>query len=273
MKKIWEWILSLFGGGVPAFKKFADPNKPFMGYMTVNNWSSKDPAKALGLLVEYEVPCAPFEFFENPLAYADTNVKKRLDKFEKWIIEAKKRKINLYVTLYNCNLGNPKTGHPEITGPKCDAQIMAAANQLAKWMKKYSFIYLTPCGEGGIQSKFAAYDTKIQRWCKENMPTAQLVNNWGARPLTKDGMGQLCQHPSKCGPPSIRGGSCARLLRGDRRCHRRGGAVPDRAGASGGVRDPLRQSRHPRPARRGTAREGDPGQGSGGGHLREPSPS
>ena len=37
MKKIWGWILRLFGKKINSFKRFADPNKPFMGYMTVNN--------------------------------------------------------------------------------------------------------------------------------------------------------------------------------------------------------------------------------------------
>lgn len=188
-----------------SFGSFADPTKPFMGYMTVNNWSSKNPADTLDKLVKNNVQCAPFEFFESPMAYADPNVQAKLNKFEKWIKEAQKRKIILYVTLLNCNLGNPKTGHPEITGPGCDKQIMAAATQFASWMKKYSFIYLTPCGEGGIQSKFASYDKKVQNWCKANMPLSQLVNNWGARPSGTDGMAFFCQHPSGCSSSMTKG--------------------------------------------------------------------
>lgn len=205
MKKIWDWILSLFGKKINSFKRFADPSKPFMGYMTVNNWSEKNPSKTLDALVKNNIQCAPFEFFESPLAYADPNVQIRLNKFEKWIEEAHKRKVILYVTLYNCNLGHSKTGHPEITGPKCDKQIMTAAQKFAEWMQKYTFIYLTPCGEGGIQAKFASYDKKIQNWCKTNMPLKQLVNNWGARPTGTDGMGHFCQHPSNCGATMTKG--------------------------------------------------------------------
>ena len=198
-------ISGWFEGKKVSFSNFADPTKPFMGYMTVNNWSSKNPSDVLEKLVKNNVQCAPFEFFESPLAYADPNVESRLNKFEKWIKEAKERKIILYVTLYNCNLGASKTGHPEITGPGCDKQIMAAAGRFAEWMKKYPFIYLTPCGEGGTQSKFASYDRKVQNWCKANMPLSQLVNNWGARPSGTDGMAFFCQHPAGCSASMTRG--------------------------------------------------------------------
>ena len=195
--------MGLFGK-TDSFKNFADPSKPFMGYMTVNNWSSKNADDSLEKLVKNNIQCAPFEFFENPLAYADPNIQPRFDKFDKWIKSAEKRKVILYVTLLNCNLGNPKTGHPEITAPKCDKQIMAAANYFAAKMKKYPFIYLTPCGEGGNQSP--SYERKLQNWCKANMPVTQLVNNWGSRPISKDGMAFLCQHPSKCSAPTVAGG-------------------------------------------------------------------
>lgn len=201
---IWEWIkCKIFGSCKAKFDKFADPTKPFMGYMTVNNWSSKNASDTLEKLVKNNCQCAPFEFFENPLAYADPNVQGRLDKFKKWIDEAKDRKVILYVTLLNCNLGNPKTGHPEITAPKCDKQITAVRNQFAKWMKEYSFIYLTPCGEGGNQSP--SYEKNLQNWCKANMPKFQLVNNWGSRPSGTDGMGFFCQHPSGCSSPMTKG--------------------------------------------------------------------
>lgn len=193
---IVDFFRNLFGESYHSFDRFADPTKPFMGYMTVNNWSTKNPSKSLEKLVVNNVQCAPIEFFESPLAYADPNVSDRLKKFEKWILEAKKRKVLLYVQLLNCNLGNPKTGHPEITAPKCDKQIMAAAVQFAAWMKKYPFIYLTPCSEGGNMSP--VYERNLQNWCKANMPLRQLVNNWSSRPTNTDGMGFFCQHPSYC---------------------------------------------------------------------------
>lgn len=187
-------ISGWFGGGGAKFDNFADPTKPFMGYMTVNNWSSKDPSDVMEKLVKKNIKCMPFEFFESPLAYADPNVAGRIAKFQKYVDESQKRKIILYVTLLNCNLGSSKTGHPEITAPGCDKQIMAAANALAGWMKKYSNIYVTPCGEGGLNAK--TYERNLQNWCKASMPLDHLVNNWGSRPTGTDGMRFYCQHPA-----------------------------------------------------------------------------
>ncbi len=206
--KSFAVAVSVLAAGCSTFKpdslpSFADPSKQFMGYMTVNNWSSKNPADVLGKLVKNNVQCAPFEFFESPLAYADPNVQARISKFEKWIKEAKPRKVILYVTLLNCNLGHPKTGHPEITAPKCDKQIMAAAVKLAEWMKKYPFLYVTPCGEGGNVSP--TYERNLQNWCKANMPRTQLVNNWGSRPSGTDGMAFFCQHPANCSSSMTKG--------------------------------------------------------------------
>lgn len=195
---IIDWLKDLLGL-TKSFKNFADPSKPFVGYMTVNNWSSKDASKTLDKLVDNNVQCAPFEFFENPLAYADSNVQSRIKKFEKWLDAAEKRKIIIYMTLLNCNLGDPKTGHPEITAPKCDKQIMAVANQAKAWIKKYKCLYITPCGEGGHTSP--TYERKLQNWCKASMPLSKLVNNWGSRPTGTDGMAFFCQHPASSSSP------------------------------------------------------------------------
>lgn len=120
------------GCSTVSFDRFADTSKPFVGYMTVNNWSSKNPSEVMERLVKKDIQAMPFEFFESPLAYADPNVSARIKKFEAYVKESQRRKMVLYVTLLNCNLGNPKTGHPEITAQKCDKQIMAAATQFTE---------------------------------------------------------------------------------------------------------------------------------------------
>lgn len=190
-------------GKEAKFDSFADVSKPFFGYNTVNNWSSKNPSSSMETLVKNNIRAMPFEFFESPPDYADKNVEARISKFSKYIKESQKRKIILYVTLLNCNLGNPKTGYPEITAPKCDTQIMKAAAFLAQATKKYSNIYVTPCGEGGNMAP--TYERKLQEWCKANMPRNKLVNNWGSRPSVNDGMGFRCVHPAGINKP-VEGG-------------------------------------------------------------------
>ena len=96
----------------------------------------------------------------------------------------------------NSNIGSGKYGDPGIPSTKYTAQYQKAANALANWMKTNPNIYVTPCGEGGIRSQTAAHDKNFQNYCKQIMPKSQLVNNWGARPSSTDGMAFLCQHPS-----------------------------------------------------------------------------
>lgn len=197
LKKIWEWIKSLFGGGGGEINKpFPDASKPFLGYGLVNNWSAQNVKHYVDRLVKNNVDCMAFEFFEWSYPEKFANVEGLLKKFKEYIDLAKKKKILLYVTILNSNLGSGKYGDPKIPSNKYTKQIMRAAEQFAQWMKVHPNIFVTPCGEGGIQEKMASHDRKIQEWCKANMPRNQLVNNWGARPSSKDGMGFLCQHPS-----------------------------------------------------------------------------
>ena len=196
-ESIWNWITGLFGGGSgPSFSKFADATKPFTGYGLVNNWSAQNAKKYMDQLVNNNVDCMAFEFFEWASPEKFAAVEDLLKKFKVYVDLAAKKKVLLYVTLLNSNLGSGKYGDPRIPSNKYTKQIMRAAGQFAEWMKSNPNIFLTPCGEGGAQSNMAAHDKSIQEWCKANMPRTQLVNNWGARPTTKDGMAFLCQHPS-----------------------------------------------------------------------------
>lgn len=175
---------------------FIDATKPFSGYGLVNNWSAQDPVKFINLLSSYKIPCMAFEFFEwgSPEKFA--KVDELITKFKKYIDASQSKKIILYVTLLNSNLGSGKYGDAGITADKYDKSIKKAAAQLANWMKVYKNIYVTPVGEGGSQTKTKAYDKKLQDLCKATMPKDKLVNNWGARPTSTDGMAFLCQHPS-----------------------------------------------------------------------------
>ena len=175
---------------------FIDATKPFSGYGLVNNWSAQDPVKFMDLLSTNKIPCMAFEFFEwgSPEKFAGVDT--LITKFKKYIDISQSKKIILYVTLLNSNLGSGKYGDAGITADKYDKYIKKAAAQLADWMKTYKNIYVTPVGEGGSQTKTKAYDKKIQDLCKATMPANRLVNNWGARPTSTDGMGFLCQHPS-----------------------------------------------------------------------------
>lgn len=175
---------------------FIDATKPFSGYGLVNNWSAQDPVKFINLLSSYKIPCMAFEFFEwgSPEKFA--KVDELITKFKKYIDASQSKKIILYVTLLNSNLGSGKYGDAGITADKYDKSIKKAAAQLASWMKVYKNIYVTPVGEGGSQTKTKAYDKKLQDLCKSTMPKDKLVNNWGARPTSTDGMAFLCQHPS-----------------------------------------------------------------------------
>ncbi|MCK9435503.1 MAG: hypothetical protein M0R32_12050 [Candidatus Cloacimonetes bacterium] len=181
--------------GVPP-SEFLDPSKPFFGYGLVNNWSSQDPDKYLSLLTTHSIPCMAFEFFEwadpGKFAQVDTLIKK----FKKFIDLSQSKKIALYVTIYNSNLGSGKYGDAKIHANKYDSQIKKVVNQFASWMKTYSNIYVTPVGEGGSQSVTKSYDQSIQNLCKATMPSNRLVNNWGSRPTSTDGMGFYCQHPA-----------------------------------------------------------------------------
>ena len=197
---IKDFFSKLFGSlNGPSFKKFADPNGPFKGYGLVNNWSAQDAKKYMEALVSNDVQFMAFEFFEWGLPEKFADVDNLLKKFEKYLDLSQSKKMNLYVTLLNCNLGSGKYDDPRIKAPTYNVQIMKAANQFAVWMKKYSNIYLTPCGEGGNQSP--AYEKTLQSWCKQNMPLKQLVNNWASRPTNTDGMGFLCQHPASTKSP------------------------------------------------------------------------
>lgn len=175
---------------------FIDATKPFSGYGLVNNWSIQDPVKFMNVLSSYNIPCMAFEFFEwgSPEKFA--KVDDLITKFKKYIDASQSKKIILYVTLLNSNLGSGKYGDAGITADKYDKYIKKAAAQLANWMKVYKNIYVTPVGEGGSQTKTKAYDKKLQDLCKATMPKDKLVNNWGARPTSTDGMAFLCQHPS-----------------------------------------------------------------------------
>ncbi len=193
-KKIWDWILSLFGGG-SSFKNFADPRTPFKGYGLVNNWVNQNQSKYMEKLVKAEVPCIAIEFFEWAKSDNFKNVDKLISKFKDYVDEAKKRKIIIYVTLLNCNVGSGKYGDKKIKAPTLDAYIKKAANAIAELMKKNSFIYCTPCGEGGLgPSGTATYDRSLQNYCKSIMPLSQMVNNWGARSKDGEGMAFFCQH-------------------------------------------------------------------------------
>jgi len=195
LKDLWNKILSWFGGGGSSFDNFADVTKPFMGYGLVNNWSAQNAESYMNKLVDNNVQCMAFEFFE----WAPTKFEKvdeLLKKFEKYVNLAKKKKVILYVTILNSNVGSGKYGDPRIPSNKYTAQLMKAAQKLAEWMKSNPNIFVTPCGEGGAQSNMATHDKNFQNYCKSIMPRGQMVNNWGSRPNTTDGMAFLCQHPS-----------------------------------------------------------------------------
>jgi len=183
-------------GSGASLKAFADPNKPFMGYGLVNNWAEQDAEKFLNKLVENNIQCMAMEFFEwsSPANFA--NLDKLMDKFEKYLVLAEKKKIIIYAMFLNCNLGSKKYGDPGITADKYDAQIKKAANQFAVWMKKYKNLYVTPCSEGGGHANTASYDRNLQNYCKSIWPRSQMVNNWGSRPTSTDGMSFFCQHPA-----------------------------------------------------------------------------
>jgi len=193
-------IEDLLGIG-SSLDKFADPKKPFYGYGLVNNWYKQDPRSYMNKIAENEVDCVAFEFFECARPDNFKNVDKLLSKFEKYISLSQSKKILLYVTLVNCNTGSGKYGDPRIPLSKYDAQIKKAAQKFASWMKKYSNIYVTPCGEGG-----SSYDKGLQNYCKSIMPKSKMVNNWGSRPTSTDGMGFFCQHPAKTSSP-VAGGA------------------------------------------------------------------
>jgi len=199
--KIVDWFKSLFGGGYHSFDKFADPSKPFMGYGLVNNWSAQNADSYMEKLVKNNVQCMAFEFFEWATPDKFAAVDNLLKKFEKYVIGAKKRKLLLYVTILNSNIGSGKYGDPGIPSNKYTTQIMKVADKLASWMKSNKNIFVTPCGEGGAQSKMASHDKKFQEYCKSIMPRSQMVNNWGSRPDSTDGMAYLCQHPAKTTSP------------------------------------------------------------------------
>lgn len=181
---------------VPPSTDFVDTSKPFTGYGLVNNWSSQDPEKFLSALSSNGIPCMAFEFFEwsSPEKFAQVDT--LIAKFKKYIDISQSKKIILYATILNSNLGSGKYGDAGITADKYDAQIKKVIAQFSSWMKVYTNIYVTPVGEGGSQSKTAAYDKSLQSLCKSTMPLNRLVNNWGARPTGKDGMAFFCQHPA-----------------------------------------------------------------------------
>lgn len=195
-QKIVDWFNSLFGGSNVAFEKFADASKPFTGYGLVNNWSVQNAESYMDKLVKANVDCMAFEFFEwsSPDKFAATD--DLLKKFEKYVDLAKSKKMLLYVTILNSNIGSGKYGDPGIPSNKYTTQLYKVADKLAGWMKKHPNIFVTPCGEGGAQSKMATHDKKFQEYCKSIMPRSQMVNNWASRPKTTDGMAFLCQHPS-----------------------------------------------------------------------------
>ena len=178
-----------------SFDNFADATKPFMGYGLVNNWDDQDARSYMNLVIDGNVQCMAFEFFDgSPASFA--SVDKLLTKFQDYVDLAKKKKMLLYVTIINSNIGSGKYGDPGIPSVKYMASYTKAANKFAEWMKANPNIYVTPCGEGGAQSKMTANDKKFQEYCKAIMPRTQMVNNWGARPSGTDGMRFLCQHPS-----------------------------------------------------------------------------
>ena len=183
------------GGTIQAPSAFHDVSKPFVGYMTVNNWSAKDPLTVLRQLAAKGIQAAPFEFFEwsSPDKFNQTD--KLIAAFQGWIDASQETKTILYATLYNANLGTGKYGDAGITADKYDSQIRKVAAKFAEWTKKYSNVYLPPGGEGGT-AKSKSYDKTIQTLCKKTIPLNRLVNNFGARPTDTDGMGYFCQHPA-----------------------------------------------------------------------------
>jgi len=192
-KEIWNWFLDLIGQGGPKFDKFADPNSPFMGYGLVNNWFKQNPKKYMNKLVESEVECMAFEFFEWAKPENFEKVDALLKKFEEYLELAAKKKVLLYVTILNSNKGSGKYGDDRVPSSRYNDQLTKVANKMAGWMNNHSNLFVTPCGEGGAQGN---WDRKLQEYCKAIMPRTQMVNNWGSRPNSTDGMAYLAQHPS-----------------------------------------------------------------------------
>jgi len=181
---------------VPPSTDFVNTSNPFTGYGLVNNWSAQDPEEFLSALSSNGIPCMAFEFFEWSSPEKFDQVDTLIAKFKKYIDISQSKKIILYATILNSNLGSGKYGDAGITADKYDAQIKKVIAQFASWMKVYTNIYVTPVGEGGSQSRTEAYDKSLQSLCKSTMPLNRLVNNWGARPTGKDGMAFFCQHPA-----------------------------------------------------------------------------
>ena len=167
---------------------------PLVGYGLVNNWRAQDPAAFVQLMVDKHVGILAFELFEATSRKLFLKVEEVLADFEPYLELTRKTGQALYVTLYNGNMGIGKHGDPGIPAKKYEAEILFAAGWLAKKMKVYPHLFVTPVGEGGAFD--AAFDRKMQNWCKANMPKDQLVNNWKSRPTDNDGMGHRCVHPA-----------------------------------------------------------------------------
>ena len=135
-EKILNWFSNLLGGsGGSGFPKFADATKPFLGYGLVNNWSAQNAEKYMNQLVQNNVDCMAFEFFEWSTPEKFAAVEDLLKKFKVYVDLAAKKKVLLYVTLLNSNIGSGKYGDPGIPSNKYTKQILKAAEQLAAWMK------------------------------------------------------------------------------------------------------------------------------------------
>lgn len=199
MKKLWNWILKVLG--IRKTKKSYRPvalNSTQGWYGRVNRWATSKSVleKELDAIVKhgcsgYLIEMSGWGRYSSK-QWTDAWIKEVKEWYEWLLGECRDRKVWLFVSIVNDNMGQGKYGD---TGPKLE-KVYAYAQKLVKIVKDAGKdgVYVQPVAETQT-----AAGRKLEQYCIQQLVGFRLVyNGSGGHPSGAiAGMGNYAVHPSK----------------------------------------------------------------------------